>query len=249
MTQEPLRGVTAMFLRSFAIQGAFNYRTLVGMGFAFALLPVLRYVYRDQPAQLDDAVRRHTGLFNSHPYLAGIALGAVARLEAAGERPEVIERFKSALRGSLGTMGDRLVWAGWRPACVCAALLMLLAGAPWWVAVGAFLLIYNAGHFALRWWALRLGLNYGLRVGERLRRSRLDRAQRVMPAVGAFLLGALAPHAAAGTFTAASPTLPWVLAAFAAVGFGVRFGPAARVPLSLMLGAVGVLGILLRSGT
>jgi hypothetical protein len=42
------RGVWHVFLRSFAIQGSWNYRTLQGSGFAFALMPVLRYVHGDE---------------------------------------------------------------------------------------------------------------------------------------------------------------------------------------------------------
>ena len=77
----------AMLWRSFAIQGPWNYRTLIGHGYAFALLPALRAIYRairsGSPTRWP-ATRR---LFNSHPYLAPMALGAVARLEAEGEDP------------------------------------------------------------------------------------------------------------------------------------------------------------------
>jgi mannose PTS system EIID component len=247
MTQEPLRGVTAMFLRSFAIQGAFNYRTLVGMGFAFALLPVLRRVYAGRPDALAEALRRHSGLFNSHPYLAGIALGGVARMEAEGERPEVIDRFKVALRGSLGALGDRLVWAGWRPICVSLALLLFLSGAPWWSAVAGFLILYNAGHLALRWWAFRLGTEHGLRVGERLRGSRLVLAQDRLPIVGSFLLGALLPITVLAAADAVQPGLVGGGAAIAAAAIGIRLGPAVRMPIGVLLGCVLVAGLLLRS--
>ena len=116
------RGVLLrVFLRSFAIQGSWNYRSLIGSGFAYALLPVLRVLYREDPAKLHAAVRRHSELFNSHPYLAPLALGAVAVLEQT-EPPEVVTRFKAAVRGSLGTLGDRLVWSGWRPLVALIAL-------------------------------------------------------------------------------------------------------------------------------
>jgi mannose PTS system EIID component len=249
MSSTPIRGARAMFLRSFAIQGSFNYRTLIGTGFAFTLLPVLRRVYADRPDQLDEATRRHTGLFNSHPYLAGIALGGVARLESDGERPEVVERFKAALRGSLGTYGDRLIWAGWRPVCTLFALLLLLAGAPWWAAAGTFLVAYNAGHIGLRSWALRLGLAHGLRVAERLRASRLNHAQKLLPGGGAFLLGALAPLAASGEFVGVRPALHWLALALIAVAIGIRYGTRVRTPLTLLLAGVAALGMLIGTVT
>jgi mannose PTS system EIID component len=242
-----LPGAREMLLRAFAIQGSFNYRTMSGTGFAFALLPVLRRVYAGRPDALAQALRRHAALFNSHPYLAGIALGGVARLEAEGERHEVVERFKTALRGSIGMMGDRLVWAGWRPVCMLVALLLLFGGAPWWLAVGAFLLVYNAGHLALRVWAWRLGLRHGLRVGERLRQSRLPAIQKALPAVGAVLVGVLVPIAAAGDIVGLRPAPGFVAVALLGAAVGARFGTIVRDPIALLLGSVALLGMLMRT--
>src|SRR5690606_5329083 len=121
----------------------------------------LREIYRGQPERLNEAVERHSGLFNSHPYLAPVALGAVASMEAAGDDRVIIERFKTAVRGSLGTLGDRLVWATWRPVCLLFALALALAGASWWAVVAAFLLVYNVGHGWLRLWGFRAGLAEG----------------------------------------------------------------------------------------
>jgi PTS system mannose-specific IID component len=241
----------SVLLRSFAIQGSWNYRTLIGGGFGFALLPALRRIYADQPERLDDAVERHTQLFNSHPYLAPMALGAVAAMEASGEGPQVVDRFKTAVRGSLGTLGDRLVWAGWRPVCLLFALALLLAGAAWWVGVVAFLMVYNAGHLLLRLWVYRLGLREGKSVGERLRHSPLGDVQRALPVVGAFLVGLMVPAAAAGRHLLAGvaedrPGGAWIVAAAAAVVLGVRFGGRIRAPVVILLIAFAFLGTLVR---
>ncbi|MGH7504867.1 MAG: PTS system mannose/fructose/sorbose family transporter subunit IID [Longimicrobiales bacterium] len=239
----------AMFARSFAIQGSWNFRTLIGTGFGFVLLPALRAIYRDQPDELDAAIRRHCQIFNSHPYVAGIAVGAVARLEAEHTDPAVIERFKSAVRGSLGGIGDRLVWAGWRPVCVLLALGLVFAGAPWWA--GALFLVasYNVGHIALRVWSFRMGLDHGKFVGERLRRSRIAEAQRALAGAGAFALGLVLPLAMTGGLVGARPTTPaWIVAVgTAGVLLGLRFGNAIRTPVVLALAAFALLGLLLGS--
>jgi PTS system mannose-specific IID component len=231
-----------MFARSLAIQGSWNYRTLIGTGFAYAILPALREIFRDRPADFRAAVQRHTQIFNSHPYLAGVALGAVARLEAEAAEPALIERFKSAVRGSLGSIGDRLVWAGWRPACALGALAVLFAGAPWWLAVLAFLAVYNAGHFALRIWGFRIGFGHGKGVGEYLRRSPLPDVQRGVASSGAFLLGFLLPLAAAGgPVSARLPGLISALAMLAAL-IGLRFGNGVRAPAVIALIGFTLLG-------
>ena len=48
-------------------------------------------------------------------YLASVAVGALARAELSGVNPAHIERFRTALCGPLGSVGDRLVWAGSTP--------------------------------------------------------------------------------------------------------------------------------------
>lgn len=234
-----------VFLRSFAVQGSWNFETLVGFGFAFALLPALRVVYRDRPDALAAAIGRHARLFNTHPYLAPIALGAVARLEVEGKPPEVIERFKAAVRGALGGLGDRLVWAGWRPACILGALALLLAGAPWWVAVGGFLAVYNLGHLGLRIWAFRLGWVESTGIATRLRNSWIWSAERVLGSLGPALLGACAVFVVAG----GGPLLPrlsvvWVGIAFAGLVIGMATGGRARRPLESGLVLLVLIGFL-----
>lgn len=238
-----------VFLRSFAIQGSWNYRTLIGTGFAFALLPVLRRVYAGRTTDMRAAVERHAALFNSHPYLAGIALGAVARMEAEGAQPELIERFKAALRGSLGTLGDRLIWAGWRPACILFALVLLLLGARWYVVAAAFLLLYNAGHVALRWWALRTGFEAGRAVAERVRAAGLEKVREQIANAGSFLLGVGIPlFAFRGPGTDPVPLYAGITAAVAAL-LGLRYGTAVRLPAILGLALLVIVGFLLRATT
>lgn len=235
-----------MFLRSFAIQGSWNYRTLLGAGLAFTLLPALRVLYGDDKAKLEDAVRRHSGVFNGHPYLTPIAVGALAVLEQEGADPALIERFKSAIRGSLGTLGDRLIWAGWRPVCLLLALAMLLVGAPWWQIALGFLVLYNAGHLLLRVWGYRLGLQRGRGVAEQLRRSTVPQFQRLFTSIGAFLLGLVLPLLVAGGLARTRLALPWVVAGALAAFLGARYGEGVRRPIAIALAGFALVGLLLK---
>jgi PTS system mannose-specific IID component len=230
-----------MFLRSFAIQGSWNFRTLIGTGFAFALLPALRAVYRGRGSELDAAALRHANLFNSHPYLVGVALGAVSRLEAEGEDPGVIDRFKSAVRGSLGSLGDAIVWAGWRPACALLGLVLVFGGAPWWLGPLAFLLVYNIGHVGLRVWGFRTGFRSGRDVGLKLRKAHLADAQQDVARAGVFMLGVLLP-----LLVVRAGDVPgfswWIVCAVLAI-LGLRFGAIARTPIIGGIAAVLIVGL------
>jgi PTS system mannose-specific IID component len=151
----PIRTRVAIFLRLLAVQGSWNYEILMGNGIAFAVEPALRLLPGGVggPAYRA-AMKRQVGYFNAHPYLAGVAVGALARAELSGEAPERIDRFRTACCGPLGSVGDRLVWAGWLPLCSVMALAAFGLGASPAGVVLLFLGSYNIGHFALRIWGL-----------------------------------------------------------------------------------------------
>src|SRR5688500_14373912 len=131
-TRLPLRTELAMLLRMFAIQGSWNYETLIGNGIGFCLEPALRLLPGGvHTPRFKEALARQSRYFNAHPYLASIAVGALARAELDGEPADKIERFRTALAGPLGSVGDRLIWAGWMPFCSLLGLAVFgLGGSP-----------------------------------------------------------------------------------------------------------------------
>lgn len=230
-----------MLLRSFAVQGSWNYETLIGAGFAFTLMPALRYLYRQRDEQYEQAVERHTELFNSHPYLATVAVGAVSRLEAEGTEPLVVQRFKTALRGSLGSMGDRLVWSIWRPMSVLLGLVLLLGGAPWWAAVATFLIVYNTLHLVVRIQGLRIGTEAGLEVGRLLREAPVQSVIEIGSRVSCFLVG-LAIVLWSARFDAEPVTL-LIIGGAAVLGFVL--GLQTRRVMAILVGIVVAVALLI----
>lgn len=180
------------YFRLFAVQGSWNYETMLGNGIAFCLEPLLRTLPEDHRRA---AVARHAQYFNAHPYLAAVAVGALARAELDGEDPQRIERFRTAACGPLGSVGDQLVWAGWLPLCSLVALGAFGLGATPLATVCIFLGLYNVGHVALRAWGLRVGLAHGLRVASALANPVLRQGPRVIAFVAAPLAGIAIPLA------------------------------------------------------
>jgi mannose PTS system EIID component len=229
-----------LLLRSFLVQGSWNYEALIGTGFAFVLLPLLRHLHRDDPAGFRAAVLRHCEVFNSHPYFAPLAAGAVARLEADGVAPDVVARLKSAIRSSLGALGDQLFWLAWRPATALLAIMLLLLGLPWWLAVGAFLLGYNALHLWLRVWGLRLGLQHGIQIGSIVRQAPLARWAQWATGVAMVLAGLCAALAIGNAGPEPASVAAAALVAAAGAWLGLRVRSAVQAGL-LIVWTVGIL--------
>ena len=248
MRRGPRPPLGRSLLRLFTVQGSWNYERMQGIGVGVAEEPLLRDLQEGgNGIDYRAAVARGAHFFNAHPYFCGLVVGAAARAEHEGVPPEQVERLRAALCGPLGSLGDRLVWAGWLPFTSGLALVgvALGLGLP---AILGFLVVYNVGHVALRWWALRAGWTHGARVALALHQPLLQRAAAWSgPAMG-LAVGAALPLAApylAGGFAA------WArasLVATALAGFvvlwlcrgrltGLRFG-LALLALAALVGSL-----------
>lgn len=185
-----------MLLRMLAIQGAWNYETLLGNGIGFAMEPALRLLPEGVHSQrFKEAMARQSKYFNAHPYLASVAVGALARAELDGEAPAKIERLRTALAGPLGSVGDRLIWAGWLPFCSLLALTVYGFGGGPVLVLLTFLGVFNVGHIALRVWGLRAGWKHGMRVAQALGNPVLRYGPDVIAPLAAFTAGLGVPLA------------------------------------------------------
>lgn len=209
-------------LRLFTLQGSWNYDRLQGVGFAVAEEPLLRDLRQGagDGTAYRAALGRGTQLFNAHPYFAAMAVGAVARAEHEGAPPAQVERLRQTLGGPLGSLGDRLVWAGWLPFNAALTLIGVGLGWGWWAVVG-FLTLYNLGHVGLRVWALRAGWRGGTHVVDTLRAPVIKRASALLGLATPLAMGAAVPLTCAYL---GSPFPGWaraVLAGVAGLGFGL----------------------------
>lgn len=182
-----------VFWRSLFLQAAWNPEGMQNLGFAYALYPALRRLYR-APEALEAAVERHLRFFNCHPYAAALILGGAVRLEeqiARGEAsPEKVSTFKQALMGPLAALGDGFFWLSLQPACGTLAVLAGLFLDLW--AVLVYLLVYNAIHLLLRGWFFAAGYRRGDEVIRVLSAAKLPKKGERLRLVAAIASGAVA---------------------------------------------------------
>ena len=192
----PVHVKLEMAIRLLMIQSAWNYELLLGNGLGFCIEPALRFLPGGPGGDAyRQALARESRYFNAHPYLAAVAVGSLARAELEMVNPAKIERFRTALCGPLGSVGDRLVWAGWLPFCSLLALAAYGLGAGPAAVLLLFLGLYNAGHLALRAWGLSVGWRHGMRVAPALATPVLRQGPAHLARAAALLAGIALPLA------------------------------------------------------
>ena len=218
----PIGTRLAMAGRLFAVQASWNYEILIGNGIGFCVEPALRLLPGGAGGEAyRAALARQSQYFNAHPYLASFAVGALARAELEGQPAARIERFRTALCGPLGSVGDRLVWVGLLPMCSFFALLLFGLGASALTCVLAFLLLYNAGHVSLRLWGLQMGWVKGMAVASALGTPVFRDGPAWLARIGTFFAGVAVPLTAMRLVAGGGLPRTGITLAVAAAGAGL----------------------------
>ncbi len=218
------RGMLTAWMRTLIVQASWNYERMIGVGVAYAMEPLLR----DLPGgstngRYASALKRVAGFFNAHPYLTGMAAGALARAEHEGVPEGQVDRLRNALIGPLGSVGDQLIWAGWLPLSAAVGLIVAVTvSVP--AGVVTFLVLYNVVHVALRSWGLSVGWRAGMGVAGALGSRLLHVGLRFGMAAALFAIGLALPLVAS-----------WLMEGF---GASERLAAAAVAALGLLLARV-----------
>ncbi len=180
-----------IFLRTLFVQGSWNFKSLIGLGFCYSAIPIAKRLYKDTDDQ-KDFLNRHLCFFNAHPYFSSWCLGAVAKIEFEAEQKhwadlEAVKIFKSRLTGPLGSIGDQLFWSGIKPLvsgiAFCCALLL------GWLAVPLFLVLYNVPHFYTRYKGLFMGHKKGFEIVANLSIRRFQKYLNAINMAGLVIAG------------------------------------------------------------
>jgi mannose PTS system EIID component len=237
-----------VFWRCLFLQAAWNRRGMQNLGFAYAIDPALRALYPDPEAR-SEALRRHLGFFNCHPYMAAAIVGGAIHHEervAAGLEPAHAPlAYKQTLQGPLAAVGDGFFWTALRPFFgALAALGALLFGAS---AVVVALVVYNAIHLALRIGLFRAGYLQGDALVATVARLALPVAADRLRAGGAALCGAAAAAVALQGGAVVGPPAAVLSVLAATVGYlalsrGAKLLPTAYLATLAGIGAALLIG-------
>jgi len=237
----PPGALARSFWRSLFLQAAWNRRGMQNLGFAYAIFPALAALYPDKAARRE-ALSRHLGFFNCHPYAAAAILGGTIHHEekvAAGlEPPQAAVAYKATLQGPLAAIGDGFFWTALRPLFgALAAVGTLLFG---WPGLVLALTIYNAIHLVLRIGFFRTGYRRGADVVGVIARLSLPALAERLRLAGAGVCGAAAALVAARADQVPRSGALYAAALVAALGY---FALARGAPLFLAAYAAVAVGV------
>ena len=185
---------TQIYWRSFALQSAFSFDRMQGLGFTWGLLPWLKHIYGDTP-KLTEAILRHTTFFNTHPWVASPVYALVADMEARHAQGDesideaAIQGIKGSLMGPLAGIGDPLFHGTIRP--VMAGIAASLAFTDNALGPVLFFVVMLILHIYTSKVTLDWGFKLGSTLSERLDPDSLSKLMEAVTTAGMVAIGAL----------------------------------------------------------
>lgn len=155
------KDLNSMVWRSLFLQASFNYERMQACGWLYSLLPGLKKIHKNKD-DLSKSMKDHMEFFNTHPFLVTFIMGLVLAMEENKEDRNTIRAIKVATMGPLGGIGDALFWLTALPICVGIGASIAMEGniaGPF-----AFLIMFNALHFFLRFFLMKYGYNTGVKA-------------------------------------------------------------------------------------
>ncbi len=219
----------SVWLRSTFLQGSWNYERMQNGGWAFAMIPAIKKLYKTKEERAD-ALKRHVEFFNTHPYVASPIIGVTLALEeerANGAPIDdiTIQGVKVGMMGPLAGIGDPVFWFTVKPILGALAASLAMSGN----ILGPFIYFFawNIIRMAFMWYTQEFGYKAGSRITEDLSGGILQDITKGASILGMFILGSLVNR--------------WVSVSFAPVVSSVKLSEGAYIDWSsLPAGAEGI---------
>lgn len=184
----------SVFWRSFALQGAFNYERMQNVGYMYAMLPVIKKLYRNKEDQAA-AITRHLEFFNTTPAVVPTIMGISAAMEEENANNpafdvQSINAVKASLMGPLAGIGDSIFWGTVR--IIAAGIGVSIAKDGNLFGPLLFLVLYNLPNILVRIFGLKLGYQVGVNSLDRIQKEGLmDKIMAVATIVGLCVVGGM----------------------------------------------------------
>lgn len=183
----------SVWWRSQFLQGSWNYERMQNGGWAYALIPAIKKLYKTKEDR-SAALKRHLEFFNTHPYVASPVIGVTLALEEdrANGLPiddVTIQGVKVGMMGPLAGVGDPVFWFTVRP--ILGALAGSLAMSGNIMGPIIFFFAWNIIRMAFTWYTQEFGYRTGARITDDVSGNLLQDITKGASILGMFILGSL----------------------------------------------------------
>ncbi|MCT6890203.1 MAG: PTS system mannose/fructose/sorbose family transporter subunit IID [Lactobacillus sp.] len=193
-----------LFWRSIPYEHSWNYERMGNVGFAWAIMPILKKLY-PQKDKFIHALKRNLELYNMTPYIVTLPLGISAAMEEANATNEdfdetSISAVKLALMGPLSGIGDSFFWGTLRVLATGIGTTLAIKGNV--LGPILFFLIFNVPHFIIRYYCTFLGYSLGSNVINNVENSgMMDKITKYASMIGMMVVGAMTQEMTSVNFT------------------------------------------------
>jgi mannose/fructose/N-acetylgalactosamine-specific phosphotransferase system component IID len=187
----PKRVLNRSFWRFFwSFQISWNYERMQALGFCWAIIPVLRYLHRNDN-DFVVAMQRHLSFFNTSPVVGGpFILGSTIAMEEGGSATSA-DSVKVAMMGPLAGIGDAVTYVVYNSIIFTLGANWALQGkviGPIFVAV--FVLV---PYFLVRRWQFNFGYRQGKDLISKLASGALARLNEGAIVMAMIVFGGFIP--------------------------------------------------------
>ena len=193
----------SVWWRSTFIQGSWNYERMQNGGWAYAMIPAIKKLYKTKEDR-SAALKRHLEFFNTHPYVASPILGVTLALEeeranGAPVDDVAIQGVKVGMMGPLAGIGDPVFWFTIKP--ILGALAASLAMTGNILGPILYFVLWNLLRMGFTWYTQEFGYKVGSKITEDLSGGLLQDITKGASILGMFILGALVNRWVSVSFT------------------------------------------------
>lgn len=183
----------SVFWRSLFEMASINYERFQALGFLYAMTPVIKKLYPDKEQRVA-AMKRHSEMYNSHPWLISPILGTTIALEEknanGGNTVEAINNVKVGLMGPFAGIGDSVLWGTLRPLLAGLGAALALQGN--FIGPVLFLVLWNICNFGIRYYTLHYGYKAGMSMLKDMKKTNIvQKLSEGASVLGLMVLGVL----------------------------------------------------------
>ncbi|MCU9613443.1 PTS system mannose/fructose/sorbose family transporter subunit IID [Caldibacillus lycopersici] len=193
----------SVWWRSTFIQGSWNYERMQNGGWAYAMIPAIKKLYKSKEDRAA-ALKRHLEFFNTHPYVASPIIGVTLALEeeranGAPVDDVAIQGVKVGMMGPLAGIGDPVFWFTVKP--ILGALAASLAMTGNILGPILYFVLWNLIRMGFTWYTQEFGYKAGSKITDDLSGGLLQDITKGASILGMFILGALVNRWVSVSFT------------------------------------------------